>query len=218
MVAAVLLQSPGAFALSPDLRLSQLYHTTWATQDGAPTAIESLAQTSDGYIWFAASAGLFRFDGVRFERIDSVRGQRLPSNNVLKLFAPRSGGLWIGYRLGGASFISHGTVTSYGARQGLPAASVTDFAQDASGVLWAATTRGLKRFDGSLWEDAREQMNLPSDYVQSLHGARDGTLWIVVGRAVMSLRPEQTELRCNRHRDERAKTLISWRRPTGHCG
>lgn len=188
---AALLQSAGALALAPDLRIGQLHHASWTTQDGAPTGIESLAQTSDGYVWLAASAGLFRFDGVRFERIDSVGGQRLPSNNVLKVFAPRSGGLWIGYRLGGASFISHGTVTSYGTREGLPAASVSDFAQDASGMVWAATTRGLKRFNGSLWEDVREQMKLPSDYMQTLHSARDGTLWLVAGRSVMSLRPGQ---------------------------
>jgi signal transduction histidine kinase/ligand-binding sensor domain-containing protein len=188
---AALLQPLLALALSPDLHLGQFHHATWTTQDGAPTGIESVAQTSDGYVWFAASAGLFRFDGMRFERIDSVAGQRLPSNNVLKVFAPRSGGLWIGYRLGGASFINHGKVASYGAREGLPAGSVSDFAQDAAGVLWAATTRGLKRLNGSIWEDRREQLNLPSDYVQTLLGARDGTLWIVAGRSVMSLRPGQ---------------------------
>src|SRR5262245_20866678 len=133
---ASLLQSSGVFALSGDLRLGLLHHTTWTAQDGAPTGIESLAQTSDGYIWIASAAGLFRFDGVRFERVDNVGGQRLPYNDFLKLFAPRTGGLWIGYRLGGASFISNGKVSSYGEREGLPFGSVLAFAQDASGALW----------------------------------------------------------------------------------
>src|SRR3954470_22650761 len=82
---SALLLVPSAFALSPELRISQLYHTALTAKDGAPTAIESLAQTSDGYLWIASAAGLFRFDGVRFERIDSVGGQRLPSTNVLSL-------------------------------------------------------------------------------------------------------------------------------------
>ncbi|HKQ12874.1 MAG TPA: two-component regulator propeller domain-containing protein [Steroidobacteraceae bacterium] len=184
-----LVVAPCARALPPDLLLSQLYHTGWSARDGAPTGVESLAQTSDGYLWLAASAGLFRFDGVRFERVDSIRGKRLPSSNVLSLFAPSTGGLWIGYRFGGASFIRDGNVTNYGAREGLPGGSVSRFVQEKSGTLWANTGRGLKRFDGSLWEDARETFNLPSDYVKTLRVARDGTLWAVVGRALMYLRP-----------------------------
>jgi signal transduction histidine kinase/ligand-binding sensor domain-containing protein len=178
-----------ACALSPHLSLRQLHHTSWLAHDGAPTGIESLAQTSDGYIWVAASAGLFRFDGVRFERIDEVDGHRLPSNNVVRLFAPRSGGLWIGYRFGGASFIANGTVRSFGAREGLPGGTVTDFAQDQSGAVWANTTRGLKRLDGASWQEVRERLELPSEYVNAMRVARDGTLWVVVDRKVMSLAP-----------------------------
>jgi signal transduction histidine kinase/ligand-binding sensor domain-containing protein len=186
---AALLQPLLALALSPDLRLRQLHHTSWSTQDGAPSGIEGIAQTTDGYLWLAASAGLFRFDGVRFERIDSVGGQRLPSNNVLAVFATRDGGLWLGYRLGGASFIHGGTVTSYGEREGLPAASVSNFAQEPSGTLWAATTRGLRRFNGATWENVGEGMHLPSDYVNFVQVARDGTVWVTIDRTVMALHP-----------------------------
>ena len=191
-ISAALLLAPGAFALSPDLRITQLYHTGWTAKDGAPTGVESLAQTSDGYLWIASAAGLFRFDGVRFERIESVAGQRLPSTNVMSLLAPASGGLWVGYRFGGASFIAGGKVISYGAREGLPGGSVTRLVQDHAGVIWANTGRGLKRFDGALWEDTRETFNLPSEFVRTLSVARDGTLWIVVGRTLMFLRPGQT--------------------------
>jgi signal transduction histidine kinase/ligand-binding sensor domain-containing protein len=187
---AALTIAPCAWALSPDLRIRQLYHTAWTAKDGAPTGVEFLAQTSDGYLWLAAAAGLFRFDGVRFEHIDSVGAQRLPSSSIVTLFAPRSGGLWVGYRFGGASFIKDGRITSYREREGLPISSVTRFAQDAAGVVWATTSGGLRRFDGSLWEDVREALNLPSEYVKSpLYVARDGSLWVVSGHAVMVLRP-----------------------------
>jgi len=187
--AALALSSSGACALSPDLRITQFHHTAWTTEDGAPTGLEALAQTSDGYLWLAAAGGLFRFDGVRFERIDGIGGERLLSSNIMTLFAAPRGGLWLGYRFGGASFIQDGKVKNYGESAGLPGGSVTGFAQDHAGVMWATTTWGLMRFDGSLWQNVNEELNLASEYVKTLQMARDGTLWIVIGHDVMFLRP-----------------------------
>src|SRR5918994_217796 len=190
-LAAALLLAPRTFALSPDLHIRQLYHTAWTATEGAPTGVEFMTQTSDGYLWIAAAAGLFRFDGIRFERIDSIRGRRLPSSNVLTLHAPRTGGLWIGYRFGGATFVKGSAVTNYSAQQGLGDGSVTRFAQDRTGIVWASTSRGLKRFDGVYWHDVRETYNLPSEYVKSVHVSRDETVWIIIGRDDMNLRPGQ---------------------------
>ena len=44
-----------------------LVHESWTFRDGAPEVTTALAQTEDGYLWVGAPAGLFRFDGVRFE-------------------------------------------------------------------------------------------------------------------------------------------------------
>ena len=60
--AAGVLLSASSHALSPDVRLTQLYHTGWTAREGAPTGILSIAQTHDGYLWMGNAAGLFRFD------------------------------------------------------------------------------------------------------------------------------------------------------------
>src|SRR5258708_9243119 len=86
-VAALMLASP-ACALSPDLRIKQFYHTAWTTKEGAPTDIECLVQTRDGYLWIGSTAGLFRFARVRVERIDAIHWQRLPSSNLPSVLAP----------------------------------------------------------------------------------------------------------------------------------
>jgi signal transduction histidine kinase/ligand-binding sensor domain-containing protein len=188
-----MLASP-ACALSPDLTIKQFYHTAWTAKDGAPTGIQSVAQTTDGYLWIASEAGLFRFDGVRFERIDTIRRQRLPSSNLHTLWAPPSGGLWVGYAFGGASFISNGRITSYGEREGLPVGTVRAFAQDKSGTVWVATTRGLRRFDGSRWVDVGAELLLPKTYLSTASFDRSGTLWIAVNNSIMFLRPGQRAL------------------------
>ena len=58
-------------------------------------------------------SGLFRFDGVRFELFRSPFGDQLLSTNVSALFAPPTGGLWVGYRFGGFSFLKNGKLTNF---------------------------------------------------------------------------------------------------------
>jgi signal transduction histidine kinase len=189
-----LLLSWRACALPLDLRIAQFYHTAWTTKEGAPSNILSLAQTRDGYLWIGSASGLIRFDGVRFERIDRIHGRPLLSSFVYSLWAPPSGGLWVGYSFGGVSFISNGSLTNYGEPDGLPVGSVRSFAQDKSGTLWVATTRGLRRFDGSRWVDVSAELGLPKTYVSTLYFDRSGTLWVVVNDSLMYRHPGQRAL------------------------
>ncbi len=45
----------------------RIIHESWTFKHGAPEGVSALAQTADGFLWLGAPAGLFRFDGVRFE-------------------------------------------------------------------------------------------------------------------------------------------------------
>src|SRR5215475_12049529 len=55
------------FALDPQKTMTQFNHRSWGAADGIDQVF-SIAQTQDGYIWIGAANGLFRFDGVGFER------------------------------------------------------------------------------------------------------------------------------------------------------
>src|ERR1700742_4861141 len=154
----------------------QVGHDTWTFKDGAPADVTCLAQTNDGFLWLGGPNGLFRFDGTRFEPFSSPFGDRLLSNNLYSLFAPPSGGLWIGYTLGGFSFLDKGRVTNYASETG----SVVRFAQDRDGVVWAGTTTGLWRFDHSRWQHLGVEWNAPAGDAQVGFGA-DGILWALVG-------------------------------------
>jgi len=92
----------------------QLLHDVWTFKDGAPENIYALAQTTDGFLWLGTPKGLFRFDGTRFEPFHSSFGGHLASTSITGLYAPASGGLWIGYQFGGTSFVDHAIVTNYG--------------------------------------------------------------------------------------------------------
>src|SRR6476646_2002908 len=89
-----------ATAQTPVPDAQRIIHESWTFRDGAPESVQGLAQTADGYLWLGTPSGLFRFDGIRFELFSAGDGNLLPSTNVSTLFAPPTGGLWIGYRFG----------------------------------------------------------------------------------------------------------------------
>jgi signal transduction histidine kinase/CheY-like chemotaxis protein/ligand-binding sensor domain-containing protein len=78
LLLAAILCSPGAsFGLDRGRDISQYGHDTWNSQDGLPgEAVHQILQSPDGYLWLRTSAGLVRFDGVRFVLVEPKVGGR----------------------------------------------------------------------------------------------------------------------------------------------
>jgi ligand-binding sensor domain-containing protein len=112
LIAIACIACASSFARSAETSNLQVVHESWTFKEGAPQDVESLAQTADGYLWLGGPNGLIRFDGTRFEPFRSPLGDQLLSTNISALLAPRSGGLWLGYRYGGFSFHKNGRVTN----------------------------------------------------------------------------------------------------------
>jgi signal transduction histidine kinase/ligand-binding sensor domain-containing protein len=157
------------------VREQRIIHQSWTFKDGAPDAVWALAQTADDYLWLGTAAGLYRFDGVRFELFRSPFGDQLLTNNIAWLFAPPTGGLWIGNVTGGVSFLKDGRITNFPEVPG----TVYSFAQDRQGVVWAATDDGLWRFDGSTWQHIGAEWNAPQKSVSQVGFDREGILWVL---------------------------------------
>jgi signal transduction histidine kinase/ligand-binding sensor domain-containing protein len=172
-------EAPSTAAARPRL-LEQYTHTVWSAVDDAPVDVLNFAQTSDGWLWIATATGLFRFDGKRFERMDRLSGQPLLSTNVLALYAPPEGGLWIGYRFGGVSHWHDGRLTHYGEADGLPAGIVMQLNRGPDGVVWAATGGGLARLDGARFKLAGPELGLPVQIARQVLFDRQGTQWVSI--------------------------------------
>jgi PAS domain S-box-containing protein len=159
----------------------QVDHESWTFKEGAPTDVACLAQTNDGFLWLGGHNGLFRFDGTRFESFRSPFGDRLLSTNLHSLFGPLSGGLWVGYQFGGFAFLNNGRVTNYGGEIASSTGTVNGFAQDRGGIVWAATSSGLWRFDHSGWQPIGVEWNTPTGSVTKVGFDRKGILWALAG-------------------------------------
>lgn len=174
-----------AAALDPSLKISQFHHKSWSARDGAPGQVIALAQTQDGLLWLGTQTGLFRFDGLEFERFQPIGGEFL-SPNIYSLLATADGGLWIGYWNGGAGFVKDETLTNYQETEGLPARGIRRFAQDHDGRIWAATGAGLYYLDNGLWKQNADESGLPDQNIQTLYIDAEGNTWGVAGNALLT--------------------------------
>src|SRR5262249_51184009 len=118
---AICVSSASGSALEWDRTITQFQHTAWGPKEGAPGQIWALAQTRDGYLWLGTADGLYRFDGVSFERYQALLGEALPTARVRSLLALPNGDLWVGYSSGQIYRLNYGNVTRYTAREGVPA-------------------------------------------------------------------------------------------------
>ncbi len=188
LACACLLLAPLAQALDPQRQIAQFHHTAWTVREGAPGQITALAQTTDGYLWLATQVGLYRFDGVEFERYDPPDDQAFPATSISTLYPTADGGLWIGFRYGAVSFLRDQHVTHYGEAQGLPTSTVFRFAETPDGRLWAATFSGLVYLRAGRWHRVEAEWRAPGTQARSVFTDRDGTLWLATEGALARLK------------------------------
>ena len=181
-----------AGALNPDRDIHQLAHRSWGEKDGYPGKTEALAQTADGFLWIGSDNGLFRFDGVHFERYVPRSGDKLSEGPVRGLLALPDGSLWIAYRLENKiCVLRNGNVKSYGKANGVTS-NPTTIVQDHEGTIWANTETGVIRFNGTRWEHIGRDWNFPEDvpHITSdvLFVDSHGTLWAGVNHTILYLK------------------------------
>ena len=81
-----------AKGLDRDKRTDQYGHDVWTSQSGLPgEAVYQILQSPDGYLWLRTSAGLVRFDGVRFVLVEPFIGAR-PIHEPVKAIAKSADG------------------------------------------------------------------------------------------------------------------------------
>jgi len=113
--------------------------------DAAHTGGWVLMEDHRGAIWIGTDGnGLFRYDGVGFEKIETSHPY------ILCLAEDREGNIWVGTAGGGLDRISHSGVGLEGWDSGSGTVAIQSICQDTNGVLWGVTQNGLlvSRLDG----------------------------------------------------------------------
>lgn len=171
--------------------LSQMRHTRWTLKDGAPGNIRALAQGKDGFLWLGSSSGLYRFDGIRFDRILADRDDPFRSLQVTALLTARNGDIWVGYDFGGIAIYRDGKLRD--ANPWPSQGGVSAIVQARNGSIWvAAEARGkmlLSRFMNGRWTRYGARQGLIDGMMGPLLAASDGGLYVALPPHLLRLAP-----------------------------
>jgi signal transduction histidine kinase len=174
MLAAGLLACATAFAQGDGF--ADYHHTQWTAADGAPPGIRTMAQTRDGWLWLGTGDGLYRFDGIRFERYplpaSPVRSREL----IQSLVAAPNGDLVIAYFAEGVSVLHPDGRFDDLPPQPAPYESVVAMAVDTDGSLWTVGGRVMHLVDGR-WRVAAAGPDWASSQRHSLVVDGAGRIW-----------------------------------------
>lgn len=172
---------PGARALDPGRRASQLDVQSWTVEHGLPDAyVQAVTQTRDGWLWLGTqNGGLVRFDGVRFTRVRAG----LDSGDEVSVRAfceTGDGALWVATDGAGVWRHAAGRFTRYGRAEGLPIEHVFALHEDAEGTLWAGVAAHYAvRLEGGRFVQPEPLRRLPRPgSVYALRADRTGGLWL----------------------------------------
>ncbi len=192
-VAALLAPCP-VLSTGADRPLAELRHTRWTLRDGAPSNIRAIVQGQDGFLWLGTATGLYRFDGIRFERIEIEADGRRRSLQVTALLAARNGDLWVGYDYGGIALLHGGKLRD--ANPWKPNGGTDTIVQARDGSIWvSADSRGellLARLKDGAWTKIGTAQGYPGGPMGPLLAASDGSVYIASPPAVWVMRPGQT--------------------------
>jgi signal transduction histidine kinase/ligand-binding sensor domain-containing protein len=158
----------------PPQRLSQMAHRAWRIREGGFQGTPAhFAQTPDGYLWATGSAGLQRFNGVKFSAWKSPDGTA-PEATPGSIVATSSGDLWIG--TGAGVFHIDGERATNLDVDG----PVTRIAQDSSGGIWIS--RMQRKPSGPICEvtssRARCEPGFPFQSSQKLVVDQSNHIWL----------------------------------------
>lgn len=142
--------------------------------NGLPTSeANTIVQADDGFLWIGSYAGLVRYDGNTFERLDSSTG----ITSVKCLHNDSKGRLWIGTNESGVFLMEKDELRSWTTADGLGSSSIRAITEDRDGRIYIGTTGGLTILDQDMNLQPLNDPRLYKAFIQLLCPGTDGKIY-----------------------------------------
>ncbi len=145
--------------------------------------MRTVLQTPDGWIWISTLEGLFRFDGITFERMPLPAGSPFERASSAPMLVSRAGELWAAYsQYAGVAVYRDGSMQPVPMED--PPGVITAMVETADGSIWITLESGkfdgdrLARWKNGRWNKLDERYGLGRGELGNLCASADGTLWV----------------------------------------
>ena len=141
---------------------------------GLPTSeANAIAETSEGFIWIGSYAGLIRYDGNTFERMDPSGGL----TSIKCLYVDSKDRLWIGTNDNGAAVMENGELRTWGKLDGMKSAHTRAITEDHEGNIYIATAGGIMMISPDYVLTSLDDEVISEANMRDIRTASDGTVY-----------------------------------------
>ena len=161
-------------SVDPTGRIEGFSAVLYDNSNGLPTSeANAIAETGEGFLWIGSYAGLIRYDGNSFERMDSTGGL----TSIKCLYVDSKDRLWIGTNDNGVAVIERGELRIWGKLDGMRSAHTRAITEDQNGTIYIATTRGIALIDSENNLRMMEEEAIAEADMRDLRTANDGVIY-----------------------------------------
>lgn len=192
LVLACAASTAGAFEQK---RLENYAREVWTTRDGLPhNQVNGIAQTPEGYLWFATWEGVVRYNGQEFRSFGRNNVPELQDSGIRSVSVGPGGSLVVATSRGGVSILRGEAWTTYTTENGLAQDETFAAMEDRAGRIWVATeSRGITRLDRGQPKTFNTGNGLASDVGYALAEDGSGAMWVATGKGVARIEGDRVQ-------------------------
>jgi ligand-binding sensor domain-containing protein len=157
----------------------------YSTKNGLAGSIVNHAfQDSKGFIWFATTTGVSKFNGKIFTNYSTKDG--LISNETTFITEDKNQNIWIATLIGVSKFDGK-KFTNFGSEQGVSKGEVFCIYPDENNRVWLAINKGgVNIVANNEVKKISVEDGLPSSQIFSINQDKKGLFWFATGKGVIS--------------------------------
>lgn len=192
----LLVSFTAAAATLDDKPLSSYSREVWTTRDGLPhNQVNGIAQTREGYLWFATWEGIVRYNGQEFRAFGRQNVPELKDNGIRSVATGRGGDLILGTSRGGVSVLRGERWQNYSTANGLSQNEIMTAIQDRAGRIWVATeSAGLNRISNGQVRVFGKKDGFPEGVVYTLLEDGNGAIWAGTRYGLVRIEGERLQI------------------------